>query len=497
MVVAQSASGTQASVALSGATEGDTLTVTLEDGNSQGTALGMAGGTDGTGNAIPRTLTIESSAAEGTFAATVELALTDSDLATADVTDEQIGMYTYDTELDEWVLAGMYNVGEHEPTGDVGDFGFYTDADGNTVCWVIVNHFSQFAAGELYTYTLNTTGSPSGTGSVSVVPMRDYYTEGMQVVVTAWAGTGYEFLQWTGDVSADQEDVYQITITMDQDRSLTAYFDEPIPTAEYVLDVSVVEGVGGTVTIDPVMDYYPEGTQVSLSATAEDGYVFVGWEGDATGESAFLVFTITRDLEIAAYFESTAEPIEWYHLTVDVADGGGSVTVSPEQTAYQDGLEVTLTAEPDAGYVFDHWGGDFSGTGATLTFTVDGEYEAIAYFEPIPTPSYQLTVEIAPTAGGRVTLPSELTEFESGEQVTITAWPFDGYEFVEWGGDVDSTENPLTVTVTDDLSLTAQFRLIETDGETTSRGPCGTMGMITLPMMLAGLMGMRRRRNLR
>ncbi len=53
-------------------------------------------------------------------------------------------------------------------------------------------------------------------------------------------------------------------------------------------------------------------------------------------------------------------------------------------------------------------------------------------------------------------------EFEEGAEVTLTATPAEGYEFVNWTKDeeVVSTENPYTFTVTADVALVANFELI-------------------------------------
>ncbi len=51
---------------------------------------------------------------------------------------------------------------------------------------------------------------------------------------------------------------------------------------------------------------------------------------------------------------------EWV-LTTD-AVGSGSVDRLPNLAYYPDGTQVTLSATPDTGYIFDHWEGDLSGT---------------------------------------------------------------------------------------------------------------------------------------
>ena len=112
---AETPSGTSTEITVRGAELGDEVDVTLEDGNSQGTAAGMAGG-DGDGNAVPRTLTITSTTAQSTFTAVVRLRLTDSDLASATLTDEQVGLYVYSDSLEQWTLAGTNNRGYSAPS---------------------------------------------------------------------------------------------------------------------------------------------------------------------------------------------------------------------------------------------------------------------------------------------------------------------------------------------------------------------------------------------
>jgi hypothetical protein len=59
-----------------------------------------------------------------------------------------------------------------------------------------------------------------------------------------------------------------------------------------------------------------------------------------------------------------------YLLTVNVDHG--TVSRVPDQPAYNDGTEVTLTALPAAGYHFESWSGDASGTTNPVTITMNG-----------------------------------------------------------------------------------------------------------------------------
>jgi hypothetical protein len=78
----------------------------------------------------------------------------------------------------------------------------------------------------------------------------------------------------------------------------------------------------------------------------------------------------------------TAGPAQ-YTLTVNTV-GSGSVTLNPLGGTYDDGTVVTLTATPDAGFVFSGWSDALSGAANPETITMDGNKNVIATFTEIP-----------------------------------------------------------------------------------------------------------------
>ncbi len=79
----------------------------------------------------------------------------------------------------------------------------------------------------------------------------------------------------------------------------------------------------------------------------------------------------------------------WYGLscyTLAVAAdpaAGGSVQVDPAPDCgaqYLQGTVVTLTAVSNAGYVFEHWSGDASGSENPIHVTMDGDKSVTAHF---------------------------------------------------------------------------------------------------------------------
>lgn len=80
-----------------------------------------------------------------------------------------------------------------------------------------------------------------------------------------------------------------------------------------------------------------------------------------------------------------------------------------------------------------------------------------------PTPLaqiYTLTTNINPSGAGSVSPAGG--EYESGAQVTLTAYPASGYTFDYWSGSASGSTSTITITMNSDKSLTAHFRTIST-----------------------------------
>lgn len=86
---------------------------------------------------------------------------------------------------------------------------------------------------------------------------------------------------------------------------------------------------------------------------------------------------------------------------------------------------------------------------------------------------YNLTVSDNPAAGGGVALSAQ-GPYQPNTQVTLTANPATGYQFTGWSGDAEGTQNPLTVTVNKDMSITANFAPV--NSPVTTAAITGTAG---------------------
>ena len=86
----------------------------------------------------------------------------------------------------------------------------------------------------------------------------------------------------------------------------TAVFSE-IQINKYTLSVSVNNPDAGWVDVYPAGGVYDYGTVVTLTAHANEGYVFSHWGGDASGTSETITIVMDSNKNVVAYFEKTEE----------------------------------------------------------------------------------------------------------------------------------------------------------------------------------------------
>jgi uncharacterized repeat protein (TIGR02543 family) len=107
-----------------------------------------------------------------------------------------------------------------------------------------------------------------------------------------------------------------------------------------------------------------------------------------------------------------------------------------------------LTAKSAGKYTFIGWTGDFTGKDNPLTLKADSNMTVIANF------AMTFNVSVTAVGGGTVTGAGPVPE---NEDASLTAVPDLGYRFVAWSNGASGTTNPLTVTATSDLTITANF----------------------------------------
>ena len=128
------------------------------------------------------------------------------------------------------------------------------------------------------------------------------YAEGSLVSLVATAASGYQFVNWAGDIDTiASSDSATTTITMDGAKSVTANF----ALLGYNLAVHSTGG-GSVITPGEGTFAYDEGTVVKLVAEAEEGYHFASWTGDvdtiAGVNNASTIITMNDNYTITANF---------------------------------------------------------------------------------------------------------------------------------------------------------------------------------------------------
>jgi hypothetical protein len=262
-------------------------------------------------------------------------------------------------------------------------------------------------------YELSVDKAGTGTGTIRSSPAgincgsdcsHDYFS-GRTVTLYAFADADSTFAGWSGD-----EDCSDGMVTMDAARSCTATFNLK---STYALSVEKSGTGTGTVTSSPAgidcgtdcSESYMDGTQVTLTPSANSDSLFVGWSGDTDCSDG----TVTMDA--ARSCTATFDLKPYYTLSVTkIGSGTGNVYSnlgaiscgSVCSDSYMAGTVVTLTHAADADSFFVAWSGAadcFDGTVAmtnpvSCTATFNGR---IAVTSPNGGQTWQVGTEQAIT----------------------------------------------------------------------------------------------------
>jgi hypothetical protein len=179
---------------------------------------------------------------------------------------------------------------------------------------------------------------------------------------------GYLFTGWSGNLSGAKN---PDTLVMNASKSVTANFVKAGP-----FTVTVTLAGSGTVALDPPGGVYYGGTAVTLTATANPGFKFMGWSGGLTGSTNPAQLTITANKNITATFKAI------YTLAVTTT-GSGTVALNPPGSTHEVGAVVTLAASPAPGHQFVEWSGDLIGSANPASITMNANKQVTATFAVI------------------------------------------------------------------------------------------------------------------
>jgi hypothetical protein len=231
---------------------------------------------------------------------------------------------------------------------------------------------------------------------------------------------------------------------------------ESTPVTAYTLTTQPQPSTGGTIRafVNGAVrkGQFAQGTQVMLVAVPAEGYRFTSFGGGASGSNDTVTVTMNSDLSVTAAFEELP-PIE-YMLTV-TTDGQGTVTASPQASAYTVGTPVVLTAMPKAGWYFDHWSGGAAGTSMAATVVMLSNTTVTAHFSQVPAGQFVLATII--DGKGSVTASPSGPTYNPGTRVSLSATPAYGWLFHHWGRGVSGASPEQTVVMQSDSVVAAYF----------------------------------------
>ena len=215
-------------------------------------------------------------------------------------------------------------------------------------------------------YTITATADPTDGGTVAGGGTFNY---GQSCTLTATPATGYNFVRWTKNgqqVSTNANYTFNVTES--------AAFVAQFQLQSCAVFTSAYPAEGGTATGG---GSYLYGENVTVTATANEGYNFINWVEDeeVVSTEANYSFTVTGSRSLTAIFELQALEIT---VTVDPEEAG---TIIGEGT-YSYGEEVTLTIDRNEDWAFQNWteNGDVVSEEMTYTFIATENRNLVANF---------------------------------------------------------------------------------------------------------------------
>ena len=202
------------------------------------------------------------------------------------------------------------------------------------------------------------------------------------------------------------------------------------------IEIDVNGGVGGSGS-----QTVQKGKTVTLEAPTKEGHLFTGWKDEKgnsypAGADGKVNITVTEDMTLTAVWEART-----FTVTYVLLDG----KTRTETVAY--GQKLTLGEEPRTGYTFVGWkdGEKMYHAGETITVTEDKTLTAVW-----DTRSFTVTYVLL---NGKTR--TETAAY--GQNVTLGEEPRTGYTFVGWKDGEKMYHAGETITVTEDMTLTAEW----------------------------------------
>ena len=220
---------------------------------------------------------------------------------------------------------------------------------------------------QMQSYTITVTANPADGGTVSGGGDFNY---GQSCTLTATPATGYNFVRWTKNgqqVSTNATYTFSVT----ESAAFVAQFQLQscaIFVSAYPVEGGIATGGGS----------YLYGDNLTVTATANEGYNFISWVEDdnVVSTEANYSFTVTGSRSLTAIFD-----LKTFEIVA---------SVDPEEAAsisgsgiYNYGDEVTLTFDRNEDWAFQNWteNGEVVSEEMTYTFIATESRNLVAHFQ--------------------------------------------------------------------------------------------------------------------
>jgi len=315
-------------------------------------------------------------------------------------------------------------------------------------------------------YALTMSVYPSGAGSTSPSGVT-WYNAGTQVQNSATANSGYQFASWNGVGSGSYTGTNNpATVTMNSPVNETAIFNIEV-IVQNTFGGSASASYNGQTYQSNTSFYVAPNSQVTFTASPNQGYFFDKWVGTQSSTNNPLTLTITQPTNETAEFGFDIT----FSTTGLGSNAEGTVLSVNGQSYTYSQLPVTIAVNYGQTVSYSFYSPIYASTNGVRyvwvstsgldnkqsdTFTPHQSGDVIGHYVT----QYELIMKVYPAYAGS-TNPSGSSWYNAGTQVQISASPNLGYQFVSWSGvgtiSYSGSNNPATVTMDSPINETANF----------------------------------------
>ena len=300
-------------------------------------------------------------------------------------------------------------------------------------------------------YNVSVAADPSNGGTVtgggSVV-------QGGSVTLTAIPNSNYSFEGWMINGQKVSSSTNYTLTNIQSSVGVVAKFDRRYVT----VNLERNNDDGGKVSGGGKIKY---GESTTITAKANDGFVFTGWKEDGkiiSKDASLKLKDLKEDRKIKGMFERTSHTITLYASPAEGGKVSGGGTFSINQG-------TTVSATPNPGYTFVGWevNGQIVNRNATVKIDrLEEDYKCTAIFIKTGVTSFEISAGVA-TTGGSIS-PSGKRAVAQGQSITYKIVPKAGYAILAVavdGQQVGPVDTYTFQNVQDNHTIAAAFLLTD------------------------------------